>query len=388
MDETAPATAAVRAGIDTDATHHAVVPPVYLSTNYTFEAPGVGRGFEYSRSGNPTRRVFADALATLEGGVGATVTSSGMAAITVVLHAFVRPGDRVVVPYDCYGGTWRLVQALAGRGMFELHVTDLTDPDVVAEALATKPALVLIETPSNPLLRITDVRAVADAAHAAGALVVADNTFCSPAGQNPIALGADLVVHSTTKYINGHSDVVGGAVVAATSELHEAAQWWSNALGVTGGALDSYLSLRGLRTLDLRYRAHAANALAVARLAAGHPAVEGVYYPGLATHPGHDIAARQQHSFGGIVSVVVRHGAEGVEAFLDGLRLFCLAESLGGVESLVAHPLSMTHAAMPADVAARAGLVPGLLRLSVGIEDGDDLVRDVKAGLDRVAALD
>jgi cystathionine gamma-synthase len=378
----APATLAVRAGIDSDTAHGAVVPPIVLSTNFSFAGFNEKRRYDYTRSGNPTRDQLGEALAELEGGCGGVVTATGMAAITLVL-ALLEPGDTLVVPHDCYGGSWRLFNALARKNHFSLVTADLTDPRALAAALAQSPKIVWIETPSNPLLRITDLRFVAEAAHRVGALVVADNTFLSPALQTPIALGADLVVHSTTKYINGHSDVVGGAVVAKDPALHEQLTWWANALGLTGSPFDSFLTLRGLRTLDARLRVHQENAAALAELLDAHPAVAAVHYPGLASHPGHALAARQQRGFGAMLSVELDGGVPAVRAFLDGLRCFTLAESLGGVESLVAHPATMTHAAMSEQARAAAGIGDGLLRLSVGIEALPDLVADLDAALVR-----
>lgn len=377
-----PATAAVRAAIDCDAAHGAVVPPLVLSTNFSFEGFGKKRKYDYTRSGNPTRDQLGDALAELEGGAGGVVTATGMAAITLVL-ALLEPGDGLVVPHDGYGGSWRLFNALAKKNHFVLTTIDFNDPRALAAALATKPKLVWIETPSNPLLRLTDIRHVADAAHAAGATVVVDNTFLSPALQQPIALGADIVVHSTTKYINGHSDVVGGAVVAKDAVRHEQLVWWANALGLTGSPFDSFLTLRGLRTLEARLRVHQENAADLAERLAAHPAVANVYYPGLPTHPQHALATRQQRGFGAMLSVELRGGEAEVRAFLDGLECFTLAESLGGVESLVAHPATMTHAAMSAEARAVAGISDGLLRLSVGIEAIEDLVEDLEAALER-----
>jgi cystathionine gamma-synthase len=280
-----------------------------------------------------------------------------------------------------------LFNALAKKGQFELITADLTDPRTLAEALAKQPKWVWIETPSNPLLRLTDLRFVAEAAHRIGATVVADNTFLSPALQTPIAFGADLVVHSTTKYINGHSDVVGGAVIAKTAETHQQLVWWANALGLTGSPFDSFLTLRGLRTLDARLRVHQENALELATLVQQHAAVSAVHFPGLATHPNHQLALRQQRGFGAMLSIELAGGVEAVKAFLDGPEHFTLAESLGGVESLVAHPATMTHAAMSAEARAAAGIGEGLLRLSVGIEDGRDLARDLQSALDRAAAV-
>ena len=377
-------TSAVRAGIDRDTAFGAVTPPLVLSSNFSFAGFAQKRAYDYTRSGNPTRDLLGEALAELEGGAGGVVTATGMAAITLVLHALAAPGQRVVVPHDAYGGSWRLFNALAAKGAFELVTADLSDPPSRDAALAPGAALVWIETPSNPLLRITDLRATIEAAHAAGALAVVDNTFLSPALQQPIAFGADVVVHSTTKYINGHSDVVGGAVVARDAAVQERLGWWANALGITGSPFDSFLTLRGLRTLDARLRIHEENTRALVDLLAAHAAVRALHYPGLAAHPGHAIAARQQSGFGAMLSVELAHGEACVRAFLDGLRCFTLAESLGGVESLIAHPATMTHAAMSAEARHTAGIGDGLLRLSVGIEHVDDLLDDVAAGLARV----
>ncbi len=384
-----PATRAVRAGIDRDPAFGAVVPPLVLSSNFSFAGFNEKRRYDYTRSGNPTRDLLAEALAELEGGAGGIVTATGMAAVALVLHALLQPGDTLVAAHDGYGGSWRLFDALACKGGFDLQLADLTDPRALAAALARKPAVAWIETPSNPLLRITDLRFAVDAAHKAGALAVVDNTFLSPALQNPIAFGADVVVHSTTKYINGHSDVVGGAAVARDAAVHEKLSWWANALGLAGAPFDSYLALRGLRTLDARLRVHQENAAALADLLEAHPAVAKVHFPGLASHPGHALAARQQRGFGAMLSFELADGHAGqeqaVRAFVDGLECFTLAESLGGVESLVAHPATMTHAAMAPEVRAAAGIGDGLLRLSVGIEHIDDLRADVLAGLDRAA---
>ena len=376
-------TTAVRAGIDRDPAFGAVTPPLVLSSNFSFEGFDRKRRYDYTRSGNPTRDLLGEALAELEGGVGGVVTSTGMAAVALVLHALLKPGDRLVVPHDGYGGSWRLFNALAGKGAFELVTTDLTDPRALTAALDARPAVVWIETPSNPLLRITDLRFVIEAAHAAGALAVVDNTFLSPALQRPIEFGADVVVHSTTKYINGHSDVVGGAVVARGAAVHDTLAWWANCLGITGAPFDSFLTLRGLRTLDARLRVHQANTQALVACIDGHAAVRALHYPGLVGHPGHAVAARQQSGFGAMLSLDLAAGEPAVRAFLDGLQCFTLAESLGGVESLVAHPATMTHAAMSPEARDNAGIGDGLLRLSVGIEHEDDLVADITAALER-----
>lgn len=381
----ASATRAVRAGIESDTQHGAVVPPLHLSTNYSFEGFGRKRAYDYSRSGNPTRHLLANALTELEQGVGAVITASGMAAVALALE-LVPAGGLVLAAHDCYGGTWRLLDAWAKKGRFRVQFADLTDSVALAEGLASKPALVWVETPSNPLLRITDVRHVAQAAHAVGALVVVDNTFLSPALQQPLTLGADVVVHSTTKYINGHSDVVGGAVVARDAAVAEQLKWWGNCNGLTGAPFDSFLTLRGLRTLNVRLRQHQENAVRIASRLDGHAAVRKVYYPGLEYHPGHALAARQQQGFGAMLSFELEGDEAQIEAFVDGLQFFSLAESLGGVESLVAHPATMTHAAMTPDARRQAGIADSLLRLSVGIEDGADLLRDLDAALLRAQA--
>jgi len=380
------ATRAVRAGIDCDAAFGAITPPIILSANFSFEEFGKKRAYDYGRSGNPTRDQLADAIAGLEGGVGGVITSTGMSAVALVLHALVKPGDQVLVPHDCYGGSWRLFNALAGKAAFDLEVVDFTDLDAVSDALERKPALVWIETPSNPLLRITNIPHVATAAKAVGALVVADNTFLSPALQRPIEQGADAVVHSTTKFINGHSDVVGGAVIAADPAVLEQLAWWGNALGLVGAPFDSFLTLRGLRTLDARIRVHQENTVQIAEILGRHQAVSRLHYPGCTDHPGHVIAREQQDGFGSLISFELAGGEAAVRRFVDGLQFFCLAESLGGVESLVAHPSTMTHAAMDDPAKQLAGITPGLLRLSVGIENGDDLASDLIAALDRAAA--
>lgn len=378
------ATRAVRAGIACDDAHGAVTPPLVLSSNFSFAGFNEKRRYDYTRSGNPTRDLLGDALAELEGGAGGVITATGMAAITLALNALLEPRDVLVVPHDCYGGSWRLFNALAKKGAFELVTANLTDAASRAEALARAPKLVWIETPSNPLLRITDLETVIGEAKAIGARVLVDNTFLSPLWQRPIAFGADAVLHSTTKYINGHSDVVGGALIAADAALHEPFTWWANALGITGAPFDSFLTLRGLRTLSARLRVHEENTAAIAAALDGHPAVRALHWPGLASHPGHAIAARQQQGFGAMLSFELADEAA-VRAFLDGLECFTLAESLGGVESLVAHPATMTHAAMSAEARAEAGIRDGLLRLSVGIEHADDLIADIAAALDRVA---
>ncbi|MBE1161327.1 cystathionine gamma-synthase [Dyella acidiphila] len=387
VNGTAASTRAVRAGIESDTQHGAVVPALHLSTNYSFAGFGNKRAYDYSRSGNPTRDLLGNALAELEQGAGAVVTASGMAAVALALE-LVPAGATVLAAHDCYGGTWRLLDAWAKKGRFKVRFADLTDNQALADGLTDKPALVWVETPSNPLLRITDIRHVAQAAHAVGALVVVDNTFLSPALQQPLVLGADVVVHSTTKYINGHSDVVGGAVIARDAAVADQLKWWGNCNGLTGAPFDSFLTLRGLRTLSVRLRQHQENAERIAEHLDRHAVVRKVYYPGLDHHAGHALAARQQQGFGAMLSFELQGDEPQIRAFVDGLHYFSLAESLGGVESLIAHPASMTHAAMAPEARRAAGIADTLLRLSIGIEDGDDLLRDLDAALQRAQAVD
>jgi cystathionine gamma-synthase len=349
---------------------------LYLSSNFTFAGYDDKRQYDYTRSGNPTRDALANALSDLEGGAGAVVTSSGMAAVTL-LTQLLKPGDLLIAPHDCYGGTYRLFESLSARGQFEVRFIDQNDEMALSDAIALKPRLILVETPSNPLLRIVDIKRISKLVKSCDALLAVDNTFLSPVLQQPISLGADIVIHSTTKYLNGHSDVVGGAVIAATDKLAEELGYWGNCLGITGAPFDSYLTLRGLRTIHARLRQHEENARHLAIILDQHPAVRRVYYPGLSSHPGHDIACRQQQGFGGMVSFELKGGEAAVRAFLEHLQHFSLAESLGGVESLVCHPASMTHAPMSEEALAEARISQDLIRLSVGIESADDLAADV-----------
>jgi cystathionine gamma-synthase len=380
------ATRSVRAGLESDAHHGSVVPPIYLSTNFAFEGYRQPRKYDYTRSGNPTRDQLAGALAELEGGAGAVVTCTGLAAITLIL-ATLPNGARVIAPYDCYGGTYRLLAALHAKGNLVVDFIDQSDAAELARSLESGAKLVWIETPSNPLLRVVDIRAITEAAHTVGAAAVVDNTFLSPVWQQPLALGADIAMHSTTKYLNGHSDVVGGAVIAASAALHEDLAWWANAIGVTGAPFDSFLTLRGVRSLHARMRVHAENTAVVVEFLTQQDQVQRVYYPGLIDNPGHEIARRQQSGFGAMLSFELAGGEPAIAAFLDGLTCFSLAESLGGVESLIAHPVSMSHAGMEESARLRAGISPGLLRISVGIEDHRDLIADLAAGLERAAKV-
>jgi len=376
-------TIAAQTGVDVDRAHGAVTPPLYLSANYSFAGYGQSRGYDYTRSGNPTRDQLAEAIAGLEQGAGAIITSSGLAAVDLVF-SLLEPGALVIAPHDCYGGTWRLLTARARKQQIEVAFVDQTDETAITAALARAPALVWIETPSNPLMRLVDIAALARRAKLAGARVAVDNTFLSPVLQKAIPLGADFVVHSTTKYLNGHSDVVGGAVIAADAADVEQLRWWANCCGVTGAPFDSWLTLRGLRTLSVRVAQQQETAGRVVERLAAHPAVARVHYPGLASHPHHAIALKQQSGFGAMLSFELADDCD-VATFLDALNLFTLAESLGGFESLIAHPATMTHAAMTPEAQAEAGIGQQLLRLSIGLEHAEDIWADLSAALDAVA---
>lgn len=381
MSEKKIATTAVRAGINSDQHHGAVIPAIHLSSTYALKGFNEKRQFDYSRTGNPTRAVFAQAIADLEQGALGIVTGTGMSAAHLICQ-LLSTQDTIVIPHDCYGGSFRLFTHLAKRGQFKVVVVDQNDQQALTQALAKKPKLVLIESPSNPLLRLVDIAAVAEQAHQVGALVAVDNTFLSPVLQQPLLLGADMVFHSTTKYINGHSDVVGGVLITKELALGEELAWWANCIGITGSAFDSYLALRGLKTLPIRMQQHQINAHAVAEFLVQHNAVKQVYFPGLAEHPQHDLAKKQQHGFGAMMSFELKGGVEAVKVLFDKLELFTLAQSLGGVESLISHPSTMTHAGMDIEAQRAAGITQSLVRLSVGIEDIADILFDLAQALD------
>ncbi len=373
------ASLAVHAGQEPDAATGAVIPPVYFSTTYAQDGiGGLRQGYEYGRSGNPTRTALQQQLAALEGGAHAFSFASGLAAEDALLRAALAPGDDVLLGSDVYGGTYRLLARVLGPWGVNLRVVDMSDADAVRAAVADRtPRILWVETPSNPLLRITDIAGLAEIGREAGSLVVVDNTFATPALQRPLALGADVVVHSTTKYLGGHSDVVGGALVLNDDALAEQIGFLQYAVGAVSGPLDAWLTTRGIKTLAVRMQRHSENAASVAAFLAGHERVTRVYYPGLEEHPGHELAARQMSVFGGIVSVALET-REAARRFAESTRLFTLAESLGGVESLVNYPDAMTHASVRGTAAA----VPiELVRLSVGIEDVDDLLADVEQAL-------
>lgn len=378
------ATLAIRSGLNDDEQYGAVVPPLHLSSTYNFKNFKEPRAHDYARRGNPSRDHGIHALAQLEGGAGAILTNSGTSALLLLLTVFLTPQDLLVAPHDCYGGSHRLLTSLSAQGAFKVCFVNQSNEAELQQAWAQKPKLVLIETPSNPLLNVVDIQALCQAAQAAGALTVVDNTFLSPVLQRPFELGADLVLHSCTKYLNGHSDVVAGAVVCRNTELTETLTWWANNLGVTCSAFDSYLLLRGLRTLVPRITQQQHNAAAIVTFLNSHPLVAKVYYPGLKSHPGHALAKRQQRGFGAMISVELKGNEAQLAEFLAQLKLFTLAESLGGVESLIAHPASMTHAGMSPQAQQQAGISARLLRLSVGLEDVNDLVADLAQALNAV----
>lgn len=379
------ATIAVRSGLNDDEQYGCVVPPIHLSSTYNFLDFNEPRAHDYSRRGNPTRDVVQRALAELEGGAGAVLTNTGMSAIHLVTTVFLKPGDLLIAPHDCYGGSYRLFDSLSKRGAYRVKFVDQGDSAALDAALAEKPKLVLVESPSNPLLRVVDIAAICQAARAAGAVSVVDNTFLSPALQNPLALGADLVIHSCTKYLNGHSDVVAGTVIAKDPAVATELAWWANNIGVTGAAFDSYLLLRGLRTLAPRMAAAQRNALAIVDYLKQQPLVKKLYHPSLPENAGHEYARRQQRGFGAMLSFELDADEARLRRFLKALQLFTLAESLGGVESLISHTATMTHAGMSAEARAAAGISETLLRVSVGIEDHEDLIADLDNAF-RIAA--
>jgi cystathionine gamma-synthase len=372
------ATLTVRSGISADTQHGAVVPPLYLSSTFSFADFNQKRRYDYGRSGNPNRDVLAETLAQLEGGEKGIVTATGMAAVHLCTQ-ILSPKDTIMIPHDCYGGSYRLFTSLANRGLFDVAIVDFSQPSCFEKISQIKPKLIWLETPSNPLLRITDIAKVVEVANHVGALVGVDNTFLSPALQRPIEFGVDIVVHSTTKFINGHSDVVGGAVITRSAELGEELAWWANNIGITGAPFDAFLTLRGLRTLNVRIKQHQENAQAIAEYLEQLPFVEHVYYPGLKSHPQHLLAKAQQDGFGSMISFNISGSIEQTAAFLTTVEQFTLAESLGGVESLICHPATMTHAGMEEAARIKAGIDDSLIRISVGIESVADLIADLDA---------
>jgi cystathionine gamma-lyase len=371
------ATRAIHVGQEPDPATGATIVPIYQTSTYTQEAPGQHKGYEYSRTANPTRTALEECVASLEGGDYGLAFASGLAA-TIATMSLLSPGDHVVAGDDLYGGTYRLFDKVLPRtGGLEFTYADTTDPMAVESALRSETKMLWIETPTNPMLSLSDIAALCEMAHERGAFVAVDNTFASPYFQNPLSLGADIVVHSTTKYMGGHSDVVGGAVVTSNPDFYEGIKFYQNAAGAVPGPFDSWIVLRGLKTLAIRMRQHEENALAVARFLQSHPQVATVYYPGLPSHPQHELAKRQMSGFSGMVSFTLKGGAEAAYAAVQKTRVFAFAESLGGVESLITHPATMTHAAIPREEREARGVTDGLMRLSVGIEDREDLIADL-----------
>jgi cystathionine gamma-synthase len=373
-------TQAIHIGVDKDTAFNSVITPIYASSTFRFEDIGVTKGYDYSRTANPTRRALEENVAALEGGLAARAVATGMAAVTAALH-FLRTGDHLLCTNDCYGGTERILRTY--REIFGVQVSyvNMADLAAVRNALLPNTRALWIETPSNPLLNVIDIQALSDIAHNHGALAIVDNTFLSPVFQRPFELGADIIIHSTTKYLNGHSDVVGGVILVNTPERAERLQFLVNALGLGASPFDCWLILRGIKTLVPRMRMHDGNARAIAEALARHPNVRRVYYPGLPSHPGHDLARRQQKGFGGMVSFEVKGGIKEVNHVLRGVKIFALAESLGGVESLICHPATMTHASMTPALREEAGINERVIRLSVGIEDPLDLIEDLETAL-------
>jgi cystathionine beta-lyase/cystathionine gamma-synthase len=373
-------TLAIHAGYNPKEHFGAVMTPIYQTSTFAFRGVSEPGPFDYSRSGNPTRKALESCLAALEGGTAGFAFATGMAAETTVLMMF-GSGDTIVVHDDLYGGTYRLFETVFATKQIRAHYVDLRNFSKLSSALASAPKAVWVESPTNPLMNLVDIRAVAELAHQHGALVICDNTFLSPYFQRPLELGADIVVHSTTKYINGHSDVVGGAVVVKDSRLAEQIYFLQNAMGTCAGPQDCFLVLRGIKTLALRMEEHNRNALEIARWLEQHPKVSGVLHPGLESHPQHELALRQARGFGGTFSFRLLGGEDAVKQLLAGCRIFTLAESLGGVESLIEHPSTMTHASVPRDVQLRMGITPDLIRISVGLEDVADLIADLDGAL-------
>ncbi|MGH1403606.1 MAG: cystathionine gamma-synthase [Alphaproteobacteria bacterium] len=376
-------TTVVQAGIGTDKAYKSVMPPLYMSSTFEIETIGHAPEYQYSRTKNPTRQELSNALTELEQGLGACVTSSGMAALTLVVH-LLNPDDLLIAPYDCYGRSYRLLCALSEKKHFKLKFIDQYDKKAIDEAFAEeKPRMVLIESPSNPVMRIADIEYIAKQAKECGAITAVDNTFLSPILQQPLKHGADVVYHSTTKFLNGHSDIVGGCVITNNQDILTDLDFWANSLGVIGAPFDSYMTLRGMRTLELRVHRAQENAQRIAEFLTGHNAVKKVYYPGLPDHIGHDTAKKQQEGFGAMLSIEVNGNLENVKHLVESLNLFRLAQSLGGTESLINHPATMTHVSMGEEARAKAGVTDQLLRLSIGVEHIDDLTHDLSQALDK-----
>jgi cystathionine gamma-lyase len=377
-------TRAIHAGQEPDPTTGAIMTPVYLTSTYVQSSPGVHKGWEYSRTHNPTRRAYENCIANLEGGQFGFAFASGCAATTTILH-LLKGGDHVVAMDDMYGGTFRLFDKILRHDGFEFSFVDLTDVANFEKAIKPNTKMVWLETPTNPTLKLTDIAAIVKIAKSKNILVAVDNTFMSPYFQRPLELGADIVVHSATKYIGGHSDMVGGVAVVNDQSIAEKIQFLTNSMGGIQGPFDSYLALRSLKTLPIRMKTHAENGMKVAEYLEKHPMVEKVIYPGLKAHPQHELAKKQMSGYGGMITFFIKGGMDASRKFLESVEVFALAESLGGVESLIEHPAIMTHASVPADQRAKLGISDSLIRLSVGIEDVEDLLNDLKQAFEQVS---
>ena len=377
-------TIASKAGIGSDKQHGAIIPPLYLTSTFEYEKLGKDQEYEYTRERNPSRDHLIKALSDLENGLGGEILSSGMAAITLVAN-ILELKSKVILPHDCYGGTHRLFSSLAEKGMLDVYFINQGQESFCKKSIdEINPDLIWIETPSNPLLQAVDIQKISDQAKACNALIAVDNTFLSPSFQNPLKLGADIVMHSTTKYINGHSDVIGGAVITNNQEILSKLKFWANTLGISGSPFDSYLTLRGLRTLCIRMEKHEKNALAIVNLLSNNSKIGNVYYPGLTTHPSHAIAKKQQSGFGGMLSFEVKKGLAGIENFIKGMKILPLAASLGGFESLVSHPYTMTHGTLSPAQKKEIGISENLIRISAGLENTDDLLDAIKLGCKQI----
>ena len=374
-------TIASKAGVGSDSMHGAIVPPLYLSTNFIQNEIGKEQPYEYTRQANPSRDHLISALAELEGGIGGEILSSGMAAVSLITN-ILELNSKVLLPHDCYGGTFRLFSSLADKGILEAHFVDQSTKSFKENVISEiSPDLIWIESPSNPLLQVVDIEKICKKAKEINALVAVDNTFLSPSLQNPLKLGSDIVMHSTTKYINGHSDVIGGAVIAKNRQVLEKIKFWSNNLGIAGAPFDSYLTLRGLRTLSIRMKKHEQNAIALVEFLSNNSKIKSVFYPGLTTHPSHNLAKRQQNGFGGMLSFELKEGLNGVKNFINRMELLPFAGSLGGFESLVGHPYTQSHGTHTPEQKEEIGISEGLIRISAGLEDTEDLIEAVKKAL-------
>ncbi|GIL17094.1 MAG: cystathionine gamma-synthase [Oligoflexia bacterium] len=376
-------TRAIHAGQQPDPTTGAIMTPVYLTSTYVQESPGVHKGWEYSRTHNPTRKAFENCMASLEEGNFGFAFASGCSATTTILH-MLKAGDHVIAMDDMYGGTFRLFDKVLKNDGLEFSYVDLTKTENFSKAIKSNTKMVWLETPTNPTLKLVDIKKISEEAKKKGILVVTDNTFMSPYFQRPLTLGADIVVHSATKYIGGHSDVVGGVAVTKSKEIAEKLAFLSNSMGGIMSAFDAFMCLRSLKTLPLRMEAHESNAKQIAEFLSNHPKVEKVIYPGLPSHPQHELAQSQMLGFGGMITFYIKGGLSAARALLENVNVFALAESLGGVESLIEHPAIMTHASVPAETRKALGIDDGLIRLSVGVEDIEDLLRDLKNAFDQV----